>query len=322
MNLTKLTRSLALFLWAANLFPLNAAEKATTPSAKVEAALARMTANDLLRHTTVLSSDAFEGRAPGSPGEERTVAYMIEQFTKLGLKPGNPDGTYIQRVPLVGIISEPTISVTAGDKPFELRPLQDCVVWSRRLAPTVTVENSDVVFVGYGIVAPEYGWDDYKDVDVRGKTIVMLINDPPIPDPADPAKLDERMFRGKAMTYYGRWTYKFEIATAKGAAAAIIVHETGPAGYPWEVVVGSNSRENMDLQSADGNTNRVAIEGWITTDAARKFCKAGGQDYDSLKQRALRRDFRPVALNAKASFSVQHVLREIAWERGRKGGRY
>jgi Zn-dependent M28 family amino/carboxypeptidase len=176
----------------------------------------------------------------------------------------------------------------------------------------VAVKDSEVVFVGYGIVAPEYGWDDYKGVDVRGKTIVMLINDPPIPDPNDPSKLDDKMFKGRAMTYYGRWTYKYEIATEKGAAAAIIVHETIPAAYPWAVVQGSNSRENFDLQAADKNTGRVAIEGWVTHETAEKLCKAGGQDYAALKKAALGRDFRPVPLSVKASISVKNTLREIA----------
>src|SRR5205823_8920246 len=119
---------------------------------------------------------------------------------------------------------------------------QDAVIWSRHFVPKVKVDDSDIVFVGYGIVAPEYGWDDYKGVDVRGKTILMLINDPPIPDPKDPSKLDDKMFKGRAMTYYGRWTYKYEIATAKGATAAIIVHETAHAGYPWGVIMGSSGR--------------------------------------------------------------------------------
>src|SRR5204862_7425732 len=142
---------------------------------------------------------------------------------------------------------------------------------SARLQDKIDINNSDVVFVGYGIVAPEYGWDDYKGVDVRGKTIVMLINDPPIPDPADPEKLDDKMFKGKAMTYYGRWTYKYEIAAAKGAAAAVIVHETGPAGYPYFVVVGSWGRENFDLQTPDKNMGVAPIESWVTLEKARQM---------------------------------------------------
>lgn len=280
--------------------------------AEPKEALASITTNDLLKHIQVLSSDEFEGREPGSPGEQRTLDYLLKQFKDMGLKPGNPDGSYFQNVQLVGITGEPSASLAAGDKALEIFLPRDLVIWSRRLQPEIKVQDTEVVFVGYGIVAPEYQWDDFKGVDVRGKTIVMLVSDPPIPDPNDPSKLDEKMFKGKGMTYYGRWTYKYEIATKKGAAAAIIVHETGPAGYPWAVVVGSNTRENMELKSASGNMDRVAIEGWMTQDTATKLCAGAGEDYTALKQRALKRDFRPVKLNAKASFKVANKWREIA----------
>ena len=141
------------------------------------------------------------------------------------------------------------------------------------MVPEVKVDDSDVVFVGYGVVAPEYGWDDYKGLDVRGKTLLMLVNDPPVPDPKDPSKLDPSVFKGRAMTYYGRWTYKYEIASEKGAAAAILIHETGPAGYPFEVVRGSWSRENFDIAQAPSEgrgSDRVAVEGWITEAKARE----------------------------------------------------
>src|SRR5207248_5984018 len=142
------------------------------------------------------------------------------------------------------------------------------------------------VFVGYGVVAPEYGWDDYKDVDVRGKTLVMLVNDPAVPDPAHPGQLDPALFGGKAMTYYGRWTYKYEIASEKGAAAALLIHETGPAGYPYSVVVGSWGRENFDIPSADGNRGRVAVEAWLRLETAQRLFAASGLDLAALKKRA------------------------------------
>lgn len=271
-----------------------------------------ITTNDLIKHIHVLASDEFEGRGPGTPGEERTVDYLLKQFKTTGLRPGNPDGSYFQNVQLVGITGEPSASLSAGGKPLEVFLPRDCVIWSRRLTPEIKVDESDVVFVGYGIVAPEYQWDDFKGMDVRGKTILMLVNDPPIPDPNDPAKLDEKMFKGRGMTYYGRWTYKYEIATKKGAAAAIVVHETGPAGYPWAVVVGSNTRENMDLKTAGGNMDRVPIEGWMTVDLAIKLCAATGEDYQVLKQRALKRDFQPVPLKTKANWKVENKWREIA----------
>jgi Zn-dependent M28 family amino/carboxypeptidase len=286
------------------------ATSAAIPS-ELKPAFDAITANDIIQHTKVLSSDEYEGRGPGTKGEELTVKYLTEQFQKLGLKPGNPDGTYVQKVPLVGFTGQPTASFSAGAKKIDLKFPQDYVAVSHRFVPESKVENSDIVFVGYGVVAPEYGWDDYKGVDVRGKTIVMLINDPAVPDATDPSKLDEKMFKGKAMTYYGRWTYKYEIASQKGAAAAIIVHETGPAGYPYEVVSGSWSRENFDIQTPDKNMNRVAVESWITTDRAKELFTAGGQDFDALKKAAVTKDFKPVTLNAKANFDIKNTLREI-----------
>src|SRR5205809_5337906 len=200
---------------------------------RLQPALEAITPDALLAHIKVLASDEFEGRSPGSKGEDLSVKYITDQFRKIGLRPGNPDGTYTQEVPLAGIKSEPGMSFAIGDKTMDLKYADDFVASSARLQPEIKIEKSDLVFVGYGVVAPEYGWDDYKNVDVRGKTLLMLIGDPPIPDPKEPSKLDEKMFKGKAMAYYGRWTHKSEIAAQKGAAAAIIIHETGPEGYPY-----------------------------------------------------------------------------------------
>src|SRR5438876_643668 len=244
---------------------------ADQPELKLKPALDAITPDGLLAHIKVLASDEFEGRAPGTKGEELSVKYISDQFKAIGLNPGNPDGSYTQEVPLTGIKSVPKMSFTLGSNTTELKYPDDYVASSARLQNEIKIDNSDVVFVGYGIVAPEYGWDDYKDVDVRGKTILMLINDPPIPDPKDPSKLDEKMFKGKAMTYYGRWTYKYEIAAQKGAAAALIVHETGPAGYPWAVVRGSNTVEQFSLVSADRGRSTCGIQGWITLDQARNL---------------------------------------------------
>jgi Zn-dependent M28 family amino/carboxypeptidase len=289
----------------------NSATASLAGPAELKAALESINANDITQHIKALSADEFEGRGPGTKGEELTVKYLTEQFQRLGLKPGNPDGTYVQKVPLAGFTAQPTASFSAGGKKIDLKFPQDYVAISRRIVPESKVENSDIVFVGYGVVAPEYGWDDYKGVDVRGKTIVMLINDPAVPDASDVNKLDEKMFKGKAMTYYGRWTYKYEMATEKGAAAAIIIHETGPAGYPYEVVSGSWSRENFDIQTPDKNMKRPAVEAWITTERAKELLTASGQDFDALKKAAIRKDFKPVTLNAKANFDVKNTLREI-----------
>jgi Zn-dependent M28 family amino/carboxypeptidase len=291
----------------------NAAANANTAAmpAELKPALDTINAEDIMRHTRVLSSDEYEGRGPGTRGEELTVKYLTEQFQRIGLKPGNPDGTYVQQVPLVGFTGAPRASFTANGKTIDLAFPNDYVAVSRRFVPESKVENSDVVFVGYGVVAPEYGWDDYKGVDVRGKTIVMLINDPAVPDASDPSKLDDKMFKGNAMTYYGRWTYKYEIARDKGAAAAIIVHEREPAGYPYEVVSGSWSRENFDVQTPNKNMDRAAVEGWITLDRAKELMSAGGQDFEALKKAAVTKDFKPVTLNAKANIEVKNTIREI-----------
>ena len=185
------------------------------------------------------------------------------------------------------------------------------MAFTQRITPEVEVKDSDVVFVGYGVVAPEYGWDDFKGVDVKGKTLVFLINDPPLPDPKDPSKLDDKMFKGKAMTYYGRWSYKYEIAAEKGAAAAVIVHETIPAAYPWSVVENSNAKQNFVIDAPDKNMGTVGIRSWITLDTAKKLFAAAGQNYDELKKAALSREFKPVSLGAKADFSLRNQIQHF-----------
>ena len=260
--------------------------------------------DSLMAAVRVLSSDEFEGRAPGTLGEEKTVAFLTERFKGLGLVPGNPDGSWVQNVGMVGITPTSETSVTVGGKTLPLKFPDDIVVATLRHLEQVEVPTSDIVFVGYGIEAPEYGWDDFKGTDVKGKTLILLVNDPPLPD--------STMFRGIAMTYYGRWTYKYEQASAKGAAAAIIVHETGPAGYPWEVVVGSRGRENIDIARENKNAGRVPIEGWIQLEKARELFKAAGEDFDALHKLAGTKEFKPVELKAKAHFRVRASLRQFS----------
>jgi Zn-dependent M28 family amino/carboxypeptidase len=274
-------------------------------------ALDVITPDALLAHIKALSSDDFEGRAPGTRGEELSVNYITEEFKKIGLKPGNPNGSFVQEVPLAGIKSEPKMSFKVNGQTTELQYPDDYVASSARLQPDIKVDNSGVVFVGYGIVAPEYGWDDYKDVDIRGKTILMLINDPPIPSGKDPSNLDEKMFKGKAMTYYGRWTYKYEIAAQKGAAAAVIIHETEPAAYPYTVVKTSWAKENFELDAPDKNAQAVPVRSWITLDVAKKLFADCGQNFDQLKKAAVSKTFRPVALNATASMVIKQTLRSF-----------
>lgn len=271
--------------------------------------LAGISAARILERTRVLASDEFEGRAPGTAGEEKTVAYLIEQFRRMGLQPGNPDGTYVQAVPSVGLTSQSSLVFTVGDERFTPQVGIDFIALSRRRQPHVELTDSEVVFVGYGVTAPEIGWDDFKDVDVRGKTVVMLINDPPVTDTS--GQLDPQVFGGRAMTYYGRWTYKFESASERGAAAVLIVHETGPAGYPFAVIAAGSGRETFDVSSPEAAARRVAVEGWITLDMARTLFRAAGQDFNPLKAAATRRDFRPVALNARANLRVENTVRDV-----------
>ena len=284
---------------------------AAAPIEPPKEAVSAIDAAGLLEHIKVLGSDKFEGRAPGTPGEELSVQYITEQFKKLGLKPGNPDGTYIQEVPMAGVLSQPTASFVIGETTMKLQSPNDYVAFTQRITPQIEVKDSDLVFVGYGVVAPEYGWDDFKGVDVKGKTVVFLINDPPMADPANPAQLDPKMFKGKAMTYYGRWSYKYEIAAEKGAAAAVIVHETIPAAYPWSVVENSNAKENFVINAPDKNMKTVAVRSWITLQTAQKLFAAAGKDFEEMKKSALSKDFQPVSLGGKANFQIENKIKEF-----------
>jgi Zn-dependent M28 family amino/carboxypeptidase len=266
----------------------------------------------ILERINVLSSDEYEGRLPGTKGEELTVAYLTGESKKLGLQPGNPDGTYVQKVPLVGITGAQAqpFTVTRGGQTRTFKWSDDVVAFTKRVQDNVSIANSDLIFAGYGVTAPEYNWDDFKGVDVKGKTIIVLVNDPQLPDAADPSKLDAKMFNGQAMTYYGRWTYKYEKAAELGAAAVFIVHETATAGYPYPVVQGFLG-ERFSLVADDKNMGRAALEGWFSLDTAKAIFKMAGQDFDALKKQALSRDFKPVPLNMKASMGVRNAMRTI-----------
>jgi len=289
------------------------AVEATGPrAASAKSAWEEINKERLLENIRILSSDEFEGRAPGTKGEELTMGFLEAQFEKLGLKPGNPDGTFFQKVPMVGITADPGMQLvftpSGGGNPLTLKYGDEFVAETKRVQTQVNMD-AEVVFVGYGVVAPEYHWDDYKGVDVKGKLLVMLINDPPVADPRDPAKLDEKMFKGKAMTYYGRWTYKYEIAAEKHAAGCLIVHETGPAGYPWEVVKGGHSGEEFSLATPDQGASRSAAEAWITLEKARALFAAAGKDFDALKKSAAQRNFQPVPLAVRAALTIKNTIR-------------
>jgi Zn-dependent M28 family amino/carboxypeptidase len=266
----------------------------------------------MLDHIKKLSSDEFEGRGPGTKGEELTVKYLEDAFKNIGLQPGNTDGSYIQKVPMVGITATNTapltVSSAAARRTFKWK--DEVVAWTKHVADGASIADSDIIFAGYGVTAPEFDWDDFKGVDVKGKTIMVFVNDPQVPDPADSSKLDQKTFNGKAMTYYGRWTYKFEEGARRGAAGVLIVHETGPAGYPFQVVQG-NLNEKFDLVTPDKNMDRAAIEGWVTLDTAKAILTMGGQDFDALKKQAITREFKPVPLNLKASMAIRNTMRTL-----------
>lgn len=268
---------------------------------------AAITGDMLLRDIRELSSDRFQGRAVGTAGEDSTIAYLSRRFREIGLAPGMPDGSYVQQVPLIGTTSRLEARAAINGTTMELRQLEDIVAWSQRPDTLVSVNAAEMLFVGYGVVAPELGWDDFKGVDVRGKTVVMLIGDPPVPDPADTTRLDPNVFRGPAMTYYGRWTYKYETAAERGAAAVLLVHQTGPAGYPWSTIQ-SNVRERFDVAGAPAH---VPVEGWIQLETARRIFAAGGHDFAALERSARTRGFRPVPLGGTATFRARNAVRRV-----------
>ena len=270
------------------------------PAAEIAAGIG---AGTLLDVTATLASDAFEGRAPGSEGETKTVAYLTEQFSALGLTPGNPDGTWVQEVPLVGITPLPgdSLVVSRDGNVRTLEPAIDYVAWTKHVVDEVSVADAEIVFVGYGARAPEYDWDDFGDADLRGKILLSLVNDPPRDD----------IFGGPAMTYYGRWTYKHEIAAELGAAGSLVIHEMGPAGYPWEVVGSTPYAESFDLVAADDNLSRAAFEGWVQRATADTLFEMAGLDFEQAKQRAAERGFEPIPLGVTGSLRIRNELRRI-----------
>lgn len=262
--------------------------------------------NDNYReHLRVLSTDEFEGRAPGTRGEELTIDYVTAEFERLGVEPVN-DGSYLQAVPLVRIdptqVTDLTLHHQGNDSTLSYR--DEMMVWTPRVVEQVSLDSSDMVFVGYGVVAPEFDWDDYADLDVEGKTVVMFVNDPGY------ASQDEALFNGKAMTYYGRWTYKFEEAARQGAAGALIIHETGPAGYGWGVIAGG-SPVRFDLTRDNRNMDRSEIEGWITSDAAQTLFANVGLTLAEAHELALSPDFAPIELNTQVSVTVENEFEYI-----------
>lgn len=275
-----------------------------------DAALNSIRTADLRRHVKTLSSDEFEGRAPGTRGETLTVEYLVREFKQLGLQPGNPDGTYVQDVPLTGITSQPEVFVTAEGRKIGLVHKQDYVASTTQPDATVVLRDSGLVFVGYGVVAPEYGWDDYKDVDVHGKTVVVLLNDPQIPASNDPGRLDDHAFKGVVKTYYSTLRHKREVAAAKGAAAMIVVHEARHAGWPFDVALSDAGREHLQLN--DPSEPRLQASLMMPVGKVRGLFKLAGHDFDALRRDTIRKEFRPSPLGMTASFGFRNVTREVA----------
>ncbi|MFV0278585.1 MAG: M28 family peptidase [Parahaliea sp.] len=276
---------------------------ATAPAQAAEPALSVDTMKNLTRE---LSLDAFEGRAPGSAGEEKTLALLKKSFSAAGLQPGN-HGSWLQDVPLVQITAQNVsdLAITGGKQDLAFAYGPQMVAFSYRVTPKVDIRDSEVVFVGYGINAPEKGWNDYAGVDVKGKTVIILVNDPDYETEGT-----EGLFNGRAMTYYGRWSYKYEEAARQGAVAALIVHDTLPAAYGWKVVESSNTGPQHVADAADGHMGATRANGWIALAAARSLLASAGQDLDRLSAAAKQCGFKAVDLGLKASLSFDNDIQK------------
>ncbi|MFC1539783.1 M28 family metallopeptidase, partial [Candidatus Latescibacterota bacterium] len=270
----------------------------------LDEALQSITPQDLASDIQILASDEFEGRGPATRGEEKTIQFLKEEFEKLGLQPGNGN-SYFQEVQLVEITTDSNtrLTVRGKNKTTQYKYADEFVAGTKQ--ESVQVQNSELVFAGYGIIAPEYGWNDYADIDVTGKTVVILVNDPGF------ATQDASLFNGKAMTYYGRYTYKYEEAARQGAIGAFVVHETDAAGYPWDVLKNSFSRPKFGLASPDDNEDRIEVKGWMAEESARAIFQQAGLDYDMMKEQALKPNFKAQLLGLKASIALNNTIRHV-----------
>ena len=279
----------------------------STAGAQTDNAPSRITPQEIDAHLRFLSSDLLEGRAPATRGGRIAEEYIATQLQAFGVKPGVGDSSYFQRVPIDVVKADPnTIKVTASGKAnANLRFTDDVVVWPGS-ATDASNAHGELVFVGYGATAPEYKWDDFKGTDVKGKILLVLVNDPPA------SASEPNLFGGKAMTYYGRWTYKFEEAERRGAAGMLIVHTTERAGYPWQVVVGSNSVEHRLLPRAANAPPPIAVRGWITDSAATALLAQAGLNMADLRKRAESRDFRPVPTGITIDVTMRNTMQHMS----------
>lgn len=253
---------------------------------------------DITQHIKVLASDEFGGRAPATPGEKLTLDYLTSQLSDAGFSPGNGN-SFLQKVDLMQITASPDMILNMGNQQFEYK--EGMVAGSKREVSHVSVSNSDIVFLGYGVNAPEYDWNDYDQIDVKGKTVIVLVNDPGFANPQG------SKFEGETMTYYGRWSYKYEEASRQGAQAVFIVHETAPASYGWSVVANSWSGPQYGLVSNDKGAGRVAVEGWLSYDAAVQVFNESGLDFEAEKVKAQNGPYAK-ALTQKASITVNNSI--------------
>jgi len=262
-----------------------------------------ITGQEIKSHIAVLANDSLMGRKPFTQGETKAINYISSQFRKLGLEPGN-NGSYFQDVPMVEIMGTPSpiMDITNGKTTIALHSSTDFVASTRQELDTVQLKSSPLVFAGYGVVAPEYHWNDYAGLDVKGKTVIVLVNDPGFKSG------DRGLFKGDTMTYYGRWTYKYEEAARQGAAGVIIIHQTEPASYGWSVVNNSFTGAKLYLQQKDKHLSRCKVEGWMTEDAARKLFSAAGITGD-LRTIARQRNFKAMPLNLNASLTIRNKLK-------------
>jgi Zn-dependent M28 family amino/carboxypeptidase len=286
------------------------AAAAPAPAGPVGAKLTtspEITAADLAARVKELADDKYEGRGPGTPAGEASAQWIADEMKRAGLEPAGPDGTYFQTVEMIAQTVDPATSslkIAGKDKTWDLKLGPEAVyITKKQDKPTVTFADSDLVFVGYGVNAPEAKWNDYAGLDAKGKTVVMFVNDPGF------ITKDAKLFNGQAMTYYGRWTYKYEEAGRQGATAALIIHETEPAAYGWDVVENSWTGEQADLVRADNGADRAMLEGWITLDKARELFTAAGLDIDKMRAAANKPGFKAVPMTGlKASATINQSI--------------
>ena len=293
MNMLSRAGSLCLLLAIYSTTLLAATSAVITPEMRVAAK--QITREDIRDHVRYISSDAFEGRGPSTRADKKTQDYLHSELENLGIKPGAPGGGWTQDVPLVGMTTHApqTLTLSSGKKLLRLKNHDDFIASAGQQKPSISIKDTEIVFVGYGVVAPEFNWNDFKDVDVKGK-ILLVMNHNPV------------AFAGKTRLYYGRWTYKFEQAAKMGAAGVIIIHTTPSAAYPWQVVQSSWTGELFELK--DEGKLRVKMKGWATEDASRKIVELSGNDLDALRAAAESRDFKPVSLGVEISIDLKNTI--------------